>query len=191
MAAEFQRQLAGKSNDFWELKRLYETTVEALAVLQTRVTELRKERHALANKVIQMTSFEHKLASVSADRHRLHAELTAFRQGLVVEAGESLLRSQERDAHIARLTVEVTSLKQRLEDGRAVPGAWAAARRVDAEVKSVIADISNSLARLTAVIEPTPGTAKPGPVVSSAAVAAPPPTVAGDSDEFIDISFAK
>ena len=192
MAAEFQRQLAGKSNELWELKRVYETTAEAVTALQSRVTGLRRERHALANKAIQVTSLEQKLASISAERDRLQTELTALRQGIAQDAEESLRRSQERDAHVARLTVEVAGLKQRLEDGRAVPGAWAAARRVDAEVKTVVAEISNSLARLMAVVEPTPGAAKAPPVVSTAAPAPVPPAPAESraDDEYIDISFA-
>ena len=187
MAAEFQRQLAGKSNDFWELKRLYETTVEAVTALQVRVSELRQERHALANKGMQMVGLEQRLASLSAERHRLNSEVTALRHDIATEAEESARRAQERDAHIGRLTLEVASLKERLQAGRAVPGAWAAARRMDAEVKSAMAEISNSLARLMAVMEPAPATAKRTPSPS-------PPShlpLALDDNTDCDISFSK
>src|SRR4051812_31662973 len=49
LAADFQRQLAGKSNEFAQLKQLFEKTSADLAHLQEGIVELRAERHRFAN----------------------------------------------------------------------------------------------------------------------------------------------
>jgi chromosome segregation ATPase len=181
MAGEFQRQLAGKSNDFAELKRLYETTVEAVAQLQARVTELRQERHGLANKVMHLVGLERKLTQVTEERQRLQNELATMRGGLSSGPQETVRPSQGRDARIARLTAEVASLKNRLEQTPAGGSGPAAVRRVDAEVKAAIAEVATSLQRLWVLIEP-------GVPESKSSHPEPAKT---ETETFIDISFAK
>src|SRR5688500_7910196 len=57
LAADFQQQLAGKSNEFAQLKQLFEKTAADLAHLQAGIVELRAERHRLANESMRATAF--------------------------------------------------------------------------------------------------------------------------------------
>src|SRR5580700_8102756 len=53
LAADFQRQLAGKSNDFALLKQVFEKTREDLGQLHAGIAALRAERHNLANEAMK------------------------------------------------------------------------------------------------------------------------------------------
>src|ERR1700736_3005625 len=53
LAADFQRQLAGKSNDFALLKQVFEKTREDLGHLHAGIAALREERHRLANEAMK------------------------------------------------------------------------------------------------------------------------------------------
>ena len=75
LAADFQRQLAGKSNEHAQLKQIFEKTQADLAHLQEGIVELRAERHRLANEAMRATAFQAKLAMVTAERDRLQVEL--------------------------------------------------------------------------------------------------------------------
>src|SRR4030088_2824350 len=61
LAADFQRQLAGKSNDHAQLKQILEKTQVDLAHFQAGIVELRAERHRLANEAMRAAAFEFKL----------------------------------------------------------------------------------------------------------------------------------
>jgi hypothetical protein len=79
---------------------------------------------------------------------------------------------------IARLTAKVEALKDQLAAARRTPGGHPAPEQTDPEIKTLIAAISESAARLKEIVDPRP--AKSGP--SSGA---------SENEEFIDISFAK
>src|SRR5882724_7718593 len=64
LAMDFQRQLAGKSNEYAQLKQILEKTQTDLAHLQEGIVELRTERHRLANEAMRATAFEIKVAKV-------------------------------------------------------------------------------------------------------------------------------
>ena len=80
LAADFQRQLAGKSNEFAALKRVFQETRTHLEKLEQGIKELREERHRLANDAMRALAFERQVADRDAQIARLTQELEAFRQ---------------------------------------------------------------------------------------------------------------
>jgi hypothetical protein len=77
LAAEYQRELAGRSNDYAQLKQIFEKTRQHLIGLTATVTHLRHERHALANEAMKVALLEHKLELITAERDQLQAKLGA------------------------------------------------------------------------------------------------------------------
>lgn len=75
LCAEFQRQLEGKSNEVDEFKELFVKTQGDLFQLQDSITELREERHRLANEAMRATALSRKLVEVTSERDRLLAEI--------------------------------------------------------------------------------------------------------------------
>lgn len=75
LCAEFQRQLAGKSNEVDEFKELFSKTQTDLFQLQDSITELREERHRLANEAMRAAALSRKLVEVTGERDRLLAEV--------------------------------------------------------------------------------------------------------------------
>lgn len=75
LCAEFQRQLEGKSNEVDEFKDLFVKTQSDLFQLQDGITELREERHRLANEAMRATALSCKLLEVTSERDRLLAEI--------------------------------------------------------------------------------------------------------------------
>jgi chromosome segregation ATPase len=78
LAAEYQLELSGKSNELAKVKELFEKTRRHLIQLQISVTQLRDERHRLANRVMEAESEHRKLEQVTAERDRLHQKLDAL-----------------------------------------------------------------------------------------------------------------
>lgn len=129
LAADFQRQLAGKSNEFAQLKQLFEKTQKDLAHLQTGIAELRAERHRLANEAMRAAAFEMKLAKMTEERDRLRADM-AIMQANVAKASESgAVGIRERDAMIVSLVKELEMLKLELSDARRTSSEGSIARR--------------------------------------------------------------
>lgn len=122
LAADFQRQLAGKSNDFAQLKQVFEKTQADLAHLQSGIEELRAERHRLANEAMRATAFQMKLNKVTSERDRLRVDLEFVREALAKSAEENTRALHERDKHIADLVVELVTLKEALAQARRTPG---------------------------------------------------------------------
>jgi len=122
LAADFQRQLAGKSNEFAQLKQLFEKTFADLAHLQAGIEELRAERHRLANEAMRGAAFQLKLAKVTGERDRLRVDLEFVREAAARSAEESERVLRERDAKIARLVVEVVTLKEACAEARRLAG---------------------------------------------------------------------
>jgi septal ring factor EnvC (AmiA/AmiB activator) len=118
LAADFQRQLAGKSNEFAQLKQLFEKTSADLAQLQSGIVELRAERHRLANESMRATAFQLKLSQVTAERDRLRVDLEHVRKALDQSAGGVTAAVKERDNQIAALVVELVTVKEALESAR-------------------------------------------------------------------------
>lgn len=118
LAAEFQRQLAGKSNDYAQLKQILEKTMADLAHLQEGIVALRAERHELANEAMRVTALQMKLGNVTHERDRLRVELEVVRTALANTAHENEAVLQERDRRIAELAVEVVRLRGAVGDAR-------------------------------------------------------------------------
>jgi len=129
LAADFQRQLAGKSNEFAQLKQLFEKTQKDLTHLQTGIAELRAERHRLANEAMRATAFEMKLAKMTEERDRLRADLAIMQANLAKAADEGAAGIRERDAMIVSLVKELETLKLELSDVRRADGGGSAPRR--------------------------------------------------------------
>src|SRR3954451_6784429 len=68
LAAEYQRELAGKSNELAALKQLFERTRQHLIQLEISVTKLREDRHRLANESMRAEALQLKLDKVTAER---------------------------------------------------------------------------------------------------------------------------
>jgi chromosome segregation ATPase len=117
LAADFQRQLAGKSNEYAQLKQLLEKTQQDLENLQTGIVELRAERHRLANEVMRALAFEAKLAKVTGERDRLRIDLEVVRQAMAKKLDEMAIQLGQRDRRIAELVVEAVNLRCAQEDG--------------------------------------------------------------------------
>ena len=93
LANEFQRQLAGKSNEFAELKRLFEKTRNDLVRLEANITEIREERHRLANKAMEAIAFERRITERDAEIAKLKEEIDSLKHQLA-KAGEGKAESE-------------------------------------------------------------------------------------------------
>ena len=80
MACDYQRQLAGKTNDHAELKVLFEKTQADFAHLQSGIEQLRHERHQLANEAMKAAALELKVARLTKERDKLQAEVDELRR---------------------------------------------------------------------------------------------------------------
>ena len=114
LAADFQRQLAGKSNDVALLKQVFEKTREDLGHLHAGIAALRAERHRLANEAMKGEAYKMKLAGVTGERSRLRIDLEVVRSALAAVKEEMARSLHQRDRQIAYLTIENTQLKQAL-----------------------------------------------------------------------------
>jgi len=118
LAADFQRQLAGKSNEHAQLKQIFEKTQADLAHLQEGIIELRAERHRLANEAMRATAFQAKLAKVTAERDRLRIDLEVLLKTLAKMGDEMTIAMRDRDRRIAELVVEMVGLRQALAEAK-------------------------------------------------------------------------
>ena len=66
LAAEYQRELAGKTNDYALLKQVFDKTRENLLKLTVTVAKLREERHAMANDAMKVVALERKVSALTA-----------------------------------------------------------------------------------------------------------------------------
>ncbi|MDB6150167.1 MAG: hypothetical protein JWQ44_1615 [Chthoniobacter sp.] len=80
LAQRFHRDLLGKSSELASLKEVFEKAHKRLIHLQLHVTQLRDERHQLANRAMEADALEQKLNVVTADRDRLRAQLESSRK---------------------------------------------------------------------------------------------------------------
>ena len=191
LATDFQAQLAGKSNELAHLKRVFEKTTEDLIQLQASITELREERHRLANEAMRATALERRVNVITADRDRLHGELQILKQSATGSSEETARRLRDRDAQVAQLSTEVESLRQRLAFVARNPTAPPQAplpRGVAPEIKAAVAAMADHFEELMRLVYPESATS-PAP---AAAVRPTAPTAkpAPDGDDFIDISFS-
>src|SRR5678816_1828795 len=75
LAADFQRQVADKSNEVAHIKLLLQKSAADLARLEGHVGELRQERHRLANELMLASAMELELTKVKRERDQLRKEV--------------------------------------------------------------------------------------------------------------------
>jgi DNA repair exonuclease SbcCD ATPase subunit len=165
MAADFQRQLAGKSNEVAHFKALLEKTREDLMRMDGHVADLRRERHRLANEAMIATALKERVKGLETERDQFRREAEALRSALTSSGAE-------HQQQIKLQEMEITRLRAALEEARGVnpqpPG------EVAAGVRDRITELSATVERLESMMREPFG--KPG-------------NASGVSNEFIDISF--
>ena len=75
LAAEHEAQLVGKNTELERMTELFEKTRRHLIQLQLSVTNLRDERHRLANRAMECDALQRKLTLVSVERDRLQEQV--------------------------------------------------------------------------------------------------------------------
>lgn len=167
MAADFQRQLAGKSNEVAHFKTLLEKTLQDLARMEGHTTELRQERHRLANEAMIAAELKERVKDASAERDQLRREAEALRSALTSSAAEHQEQIKLKD-------IELERLRAALESARNIPAPAAPpANPATAGVRDRISELSATVERLESIIRER----GPGGAASK------------DGDKFIDISF--
>ncbi len=121
LAADFQKKLAGKSNEFAILKQVFEKACQDLGQLQVGITQLREERHRLANEAMRATALQMKLTNVTNERDRLRKEMEALSIALANVTEDCERSFRLRDKQIADLTVQLASARQTGGGGAPVP----------------------------------------------------------------------
>ena len=135
MTVDLQCQLAGKSNEFAQLKHHFEKTSRNLAQLQRDIEELREERHRLANEAMMVTALEMSLQKSIEERNQLKLEIAKV--------------VQEKDAQIAELNQKVQAGK----NAAAVPSTPSSlARGSNPRASALITEISRSVEQLRLVM---------------------------------------
>jgi chromosome segregation ATPase len=179
LAADFQQQLAGKSNEVAHLKQVFEKTSRDLANLQAGITALREERHRLANEAMRAVALEHRLKKAEAEILRLKAE-----------AEKSSLREHARESQIVMLTGELEKVRDKLAESQAqavqvapLPPRAPAVRPGGSDAKALLAEATETLERLRALVKEEDG----GTIPATTRRPSSRPTPA--QDNFIDISF--
>jgi chromosome segregation ATPase len=112
MAAVYQRQLSGKSNELADLKQIFERTQNDFAALQKSISDLREERHRLANEAMRGIAFERKLAQVTEERDALRKEVLELRHRHAPATDQ---------ARYLTLLAELDALRQELAESRRKP----------------------------------------------------------------------
>lgn len=118
MAADYQRQLAGKSNELAHLAQVFERTQIHLKTLEAGIEELRTERHRLASEVVRTIALERKLVIATEDNRQLRSTLSALQRHQRATAEQQALKDQRCDERIAELSLEAQTLAKLLEAAR-------------------------------------------------------------------------
>ena len=133
LTIDLQSQLSGKSNEFAQHKHLFEKNTRNLEQLQTDISELREERHRLANEAMRATALEFTLEQTVKERDQLKLDL------------ENL--SREHHEQVAKLTASRQTANER-------PSGFASVNRVPhPRAATILSDITKSLDQLREIIE--------------------------------------
>jgi chromosome segregation ATPase len=176
LAADFQRQLAGKSNEVAHFKTLLEKTHGDLGRMEGHISELRAERHRLANQVMILTATKDVGANLQAERDQLRREVEVLRDALTSSAGEFQERIKLQEMEINRLRAALDGFRNIPANPQRPPG------EVAAGVNHRIAELSATVERLESIIRERPASRGPA---SDAAEDKP----GSEQEAFIDISF--
>lgn len=170
LAADFQYQLSGKSNECADLKALLEKSSGDLGKLQEAITELRKERHRLANEANRTLALELRLEKVLSERDQLRGEVEVLRNRSA---------SQTQALALAQSQVRTPSPSP----------AVASPTANDPAVQRILGLLQGGVADLRALLEHP---SHPGHHSPSARIATPPPLPAKappPPQDVIEISF--
>ena len=108
LASDYQRLLAGKSNEVAALRQIFEKTRSDLLNLHHSITKLREERHVLANQALKAVALELVVGNLTEERDRFKNEAEALRR----------VRGRENDAFVADLVQQIAALKRDLAAAR-------------------------------------------------------------------------
>lgn len=89
LAADFQRQLSGQTNEHAVLKQILAKTQNDLTKLQTSITDLREERHRLANHAFEAIALREKLKRSEQENAKLEKELDELRARNIPQKAEA------------------------------------------------------------------------------------------------------
>ena len=113
MAAEFQRQLALKTNELAQQKQILEKTQGDLSRLQAGIVGMRKERHRIAGEAMRSAALDRKLSAITEERDELRRRLETSGAEAGAAPPEAM---REREAQVAELTLQVLDLKAALAE---------------------------------------------------------------------------
>ena len=134
LASDFRQIASDKTNEVAHIKGLLERTQADLARYEKHITELRAERHRLANEAMKTAGFEMQVRKLTAECARLHAENESLRQAA---AGDE--ETVERVEELARM---VQRLQQSIKKSESEPGPGRAIQPAAASKGSNVIDIS-------------------------------------------------
>ena len=180
---DLQSQLAGKSNEFAQLKHVFEKTQKNLTQLQKDITELREERHRLANEAMKVGALEMLLQRTTQDRDQFKtaAERTA------AERDAALAERDAQTTQIATLTADLAAAKEKPTGERQRGG-----RASNPRAAILLGDISRSVEQLRQIVGVQDKAEVPSPFVNAGPGPAPRTVLPPETppDEFIQIAFS-
>lgn len=172
LAADFQQELRGKSNEVAHLKQVLQKSDADLIKLQQSIADLREERHRLANEVMAALAACEKLKQVTDERDRL-----------VIELERSQARCRELEA-TQKTASAPTSVSQAAPPP---PPPAPPPEPATAVMKAAVGEISEAMQRLLELIERSESSPKPVPRPTEGQT--PKRAQANDEDSSIEISF--
>lgn len=173
LAADFQRQLAGKSNEVAHFKNLVERMQTDLNRLENHVKQLREERHRLANEVMRADAYDLEARKLRAENARLHAELDILRKLTAVELGET---NQQKRHEIEQMRAAILKLSR--QNSTNVPGS---------ELRAKVDELSATIRRLEERLENQSPRSSAGGLAAGSGMSGSRP--ADDDFDVINISF--
>lgn len=121
LAADFQRQLAGKSNEVAHFKGLVERMQIDLTRLDTHLQELRQERHRLANEAMRAAAMDVEVKRQRREIERLQQEVETLRSCGVNRVEQLQIVNQEQQREITRLRAAVDVLRKQDKGAGGLP----------------------------------------------------------------------
>ncbi len=144
LAADFQRELAGKSNEVAHFKVLLERTQTDFKRLEGHIDELRRERHRLANEAMRAMALEVELKKKTQEIERLREQLTTLGAAGGQRVEELLVVSEDQQREIKRLRAIVDVFRRK--DVPAAAGGIEAQQQID-ELKATVKRLQDRLAQ--------------------------------------------